>query len=285
MNSITIGWKKQLPGQVEIASKKKNVQNSIPRQIFPRKQPQAFQNIESFNTGTIRSNKQLLEDPPHTWVPTHNLALRPANDSTSQIKIYNDRRLCSARAAVLTFLIAAILIIGAGTSIGIVFAVINSSSSSGTGNSSQNSYTTITSGAGTSSVSIGSQTGSGCTGYTEINDPTRSISYVGSLNSCDNGPIFNATNGGAWIRFVGTGGDKIPMVSAGTNHCGGYLSGWYNDTLPLTQDVVISGTVCFDAPGGECIFSVSISVIHCSAGYYVYFLSPLSICSARYCTT
>ena len=55
------------------------------------------------------------------------------------IPIAGDRRLCSMRAAIATFIIAIILIVAAGTSIGIVFAVINSQSSSGNKTNSQNS--------------------------------------------------------------------------------------------------------------------------------------------------
>ncbi|CAF4129073.1 unnamed protein product [Rotaria sordida] len=285
MNSISIGWKKQSPGDVQIVTKKKNDQNRIPRTIIPRKPQQAFQNIEPLHTGIVRSNIQPLEHPSYLLKPTQNFTSRSINDPASQIKIFDDKRLCSPRAAAATFIIAVILIAATGTSIGIVFGVINSSSSSGTGNNNQNSYTTITSGSVTSSIRIGSQTGSGCSGYTEINDPTRSINNVGSYGSCDNGPIFNASNGGSWIRFVGTGGDRIPMSSAGLKHCGGYLSGWSNNTLPTTQDVVTNGTVCFETEAHECGFTVDVSIIYCSAGYYVYFLPPISVCNARYCTT
>ena len=49
--------------------------------------------------------------------------------------------------------------------------------------------------------------------------------------------VFNASNGGSWIRFVGSGGTIIPLTSPGMYHCGGYLSGWYNGTLPTTAGV------------------------------------------------
>ncbi|CAF2402680.1 unnamed protein product [Rotaria sp. Silwood2] len=284
MDSITIGWTKKSPGEVKIASKKKNGHNHIPRKIIPKRQPRTFQNREPFYTGTVRSNKQLLEDSPDTLSSIRNFALKPVDDSASHIQVFDDKRLCSVRAAIVTFVIAIALIIASGASIGIVFAVINSSHSSKTGSDNQDSYTTVTSGI-TSSIRIGSQTGSGCSGYTEINDPSRSINSAGFYSSCDNGPIFNTSNGGAWIRFVGTGGDRITTVSAGTNHCGGFLSGWYNDTLPTAQDVVTNGIICFDTTQLECIFTVSVSVIYCSAGYYVFFLPPISICNARYCTT
>jgi hypothetical protein len=146
--------------------------------------------------------------------------------------------------------------------------------------------TTITSGLYTSSVSIGSQSGPPCSSYTTINDPTRSTTYVGS-NACDNGPLFNGSNGGAWIRFIGTGGTTIPTTSIGTNHCGAYLAGWYNNTLPLATNMITNGTVCFDTGVPSSTFVVYVSVILCPGtptNYYVYFLPPTNACSARYCT-
>jgi flagellar basal body-associated protein FliL len=49
------------------------------------------------------------------------------------IQMYDDNRFCSSRAGITTFIIVAVIIIVAGASVGIVFAVIKSSSSSGTG--------------------------------------------------------------------------------------------------------------------------------------------------------
>lgn len=51
----------------------------------------------------------------------------------------------------------------------------------------------------TSSVSIGSQSGTPCTSYTTINDPTRNIANAAIYGTRDNGPIFNASNDGSWI--------------------------------------------------------------------------------------
>ena len=139
----------------------------------------------------------------------------------------------------------------------------------------------------TSSVSIGSQSGPPCSSYTTINDPTRNVTYVGSYASCDNGPLFNTSNGGAWIRFVGTGGTTIPTTSPGYSHCGAYLSGWLNSTLPLATNIITNGTICFDSQAFTCNLLVDISVILCPgipANYYVYFLPPTFVCSARYCT-
>jgi hypothetical protein len=147
--------------------------------------------------------------------------------------------------------------------------------------------TTVASGLLTSSVSIGSQSGPPCSSYTTINDPTRSVTYAGYNIGCDNGPLFNTSNGGAWIRFVGTGGTTIPTTSPGYSRCGAYAAGWFNDTLPLATNVITNGTGCFEEKDNTCIFMMVMSVILCPGSptnYYVYFLPPVFGCSARYCT-
>lgn len=76
----------------------------------------------------------------------------------------------------------------------------------------------------------------------------------------------------------------MPVSSPGMNCCGAFLSGWYNDTLPTTANDITNGTVCFDTYSGSCMLTVDVSVVFCST-YYVFFLPPLSVCDARYCTT
>ncbi|CAF0975990.1 unnamed protein product [Rotaria sp. Silwood1] len=69
-----------------------------------------------------------------------------------------------------------------------------------------------------------------CSSYTVVNDPLRSIATSGIGGSCDNGPLFNTSIGGRWIRFIGTGGTTIPLTPPGIYHCGAFLAGWYNGT-------------------------------------------------------
>ncbi|CAF3494375.1 unnamed protein product, partial [Rotaria sp. Silwood2] len=80
-----------------------------------------------------------------------------------------------------------------------------------------------------------------CSSYTVVNDPLRNIARYGMGGSCDNGPLFNTNIGGRWIRFIGTGGTIIPLTSPGMNHCGAYLTGWFNGTLPSTVGTIVSG--------------------------------------------
>jgi len=135
-----------------------------------------------------------------------------------------------------------------------------------------------------SSISVGSQSGPPCTSYTIINDPTRNANVTGIYTNCDSGPLFNASNGGSWIRFVGTGGTIITLTPPSMSHCGGYLSGWFNGTLPTTVGIAVNGTVCFETPPQLCWWFVRMSIINCG-GFYIYFLPPVPACNARYCTT
>ena len=218
-----------------------------------------------------------------------------------------DRRLCSLRGAIVTFVLILVVILTTGIILGIVFGVINAQKNTSTTsaqNNQGNASTTcsalisgrsslrwslflVTATAVTSalsSVSIGSQTGAPCSAYTTINDPTRSVTQVGSSGLCDDGPLFNTSNGGAWIRFVGTGGTIIPLSSVGMNHCGAFLSSWFNGTLPTAANVIQNGTVCFETSVNQCGWQFDMSVVFCFGSYYVYFLPPVTMCSARYCT-
>ncbi|CAF4973673.1 unnamed protein product, partial [Rotaria socialis] len=219
MEAITIGWRKQTPGRIEIGPRQKQTQKPVLHQTALRRQHQPQQPVNIFRTEPVVPNKVHFQEHPYALLAQPTFSSKSSSDSAFQVEMYNERRLCSVRAAVATFIIAILIIIAAGVSVGIVFAAINSSGSSGSGSGSdnKNSYTTITLGSVTSSVIIGSQTGPACSAYTQIDDPTRSIYNKASSSSCDNEAIFNSTGDGSWIRFVGTGGTSIPLSSAGTN--------------------------------------------------------------------
>lgn len=136
----------------------------------------------------------------------------------------------------------------------------------------------------TSSVSIGSQSGSACLGYTTINDPTRNSALAGSSSPCDDGQLFNSSSGGAWIRFVGTGGTTLASSPTDIGYCGAFLTGWYNATLPTTVGATVNGTVCIRTLADTCAFGLEVPVVFCPGNFYVYFLTPLPVCNARYCT-
>lgn len=135
----------------------------------------------------------------------------------------------------------------------------------------------------TSSINIGSQTGAPCSAYTTIDDPTRNIYQNGSYGSCDRGSLFNATDDGSWIRFIGVGGTTMAATSPGRLNCGAFLSAWFNDTLPTTVGSVYNGTVCLSGSHQPCVLMMRISVVNCG-GFYIYLLPSMPVCSARYCT-
>ncbi|CAF1087863.1 unnamed protein product [Adineta ricciae] len=122
-----------------------------------------------------------------------------------------------------------------------------------------------------------------CTSYTVIDDPLRNVASPSIGGTCDTGPFFNTSIGGRWTRFVGTGGTMIPVTSVGTQHCGAYLTTWINGTLPTTSNVIVNSTVCTDGIAVPCLGQLPVSLIKCNT-FYVYFLSPLPYCNARYCT-
>lgn len=132
-------------------------------------------------------------------------------------------------------------------------------------------------------MSIGSQNGAPCSSYTTINDPSRNFNQTGSYGACDRGSLFNATNGGSWIRFVGVGGTIIAPTAPDKSTCGGYITSWFNNTLPTTVGTVMNGTLCLSTNDYPCFLSKMISVVNCG-GFYIYLLPSMPVCNARYCT-
>ena len=136
-----------------------------------------------------------------------------------------------------------------------------------------------------STVIIGSQSGAPCSSYTTIDDPSRSVTQVGLYGTCDNGPIFNTSTGGAWIRFVGTGRTIMAMSPPAVNLCGGFLTGWFSGALPTIPGSTSDGFACVGSSGNPCLVNNTVSVTYCSGTFYIYFLPPVTMCDARYCTT
>ena len=203
-----------------------------------------------------------------------------------RVSIVDNRTICSVRSTAVTIIIVIFIISAAAVAVGVTISKSSSdqgTSGTQTGNNNQNSVSTLSTTIVTSSVSIGSQTGLPCSSYTTINDPTRNANVSGLYSTCDTGPLFNTTNGGSWIRFIGTGGTIIPMTSPGPNHCGGYLPGWSNGSLPTTVGLVANTTICFELNGNPCQYLALTPLVNCG-GFYVYFLRPVRFCSGRYCT-
>ncbi|CAF2855766.1 unnamed protein product [Rotaria sp. Silwood2] len=144
----------------------------------------------------------------------------------------------STRSKILTIIIVLFIILTVAIVVGVVVGITKSkqSISEMATTTTINNQTSLSATTLVSSTSIGSQSGSPCSSYTTINDPSRNVAQTSLYGFCDNGAPFNTSNGGSWIRFIGTGGTTIPLTSPGLNNCGAYIGGWFNGTLPTTVD-------------------------------------------------
>ncbi|CAF3768407.1 unnamed protein product [Rotaria magnacalcarata] len=84
---------------------------------------------------------------------------------------------------------------------------------------------------------------------------------------------------------MGSGGTIIPLSSPSRNHCGTDTTGWLNGRLPKKIGIIVNESICFASGSDECLISLQASVLCCIGNFYIYFLSPVSICNPRYCTT
>jgi hypothetical protein len=109
--------------------------------------------------------------------------------------------------------------------------------------------------------------------YTPVDEPWRATSNGGGSHN-----DFVGLTGG-WFRFVGSGGDALPLSSPGTSRCGtqnpGWLSGCDSDALascttvgryPEAAQGVVEMTACFDGGGatGPCTQHKAVAVVRCS---------------------
>ena len=101
--------------------------------------------------------------------------------------------------------------------------------------------------------------------YTTLSDMWRATSQAGGRRSDqgqDDGSGYQPTGvgNGKWYRFMGPGGDALPVAPPGNEHCGTSISGWLSgcttspsercSTLgryPTVAEGVVEMTVCFQA--------------------------------------
>ncbi|CAF3692411.1 unnamed protein product [Rotaria sp. Silwood1] len=258
----------------EIKPKKKKVQFKF-RTPIPK--ARAFENTE-LTQKPIDHKDRFVEDHDYTSQSTSIL--------TTELLETNRKQTGSTRSKIITVIIViTVIILIVGIVVGVVAGVSKSeqSTSETTTINNQTSFSVSTTTL-VSSISIGNQSGLPCSSYTTIDDPSRNVAQSSLFGSCDNGSPFNASNGGSWIRFIGTGGTIIPLAAPAQGHCGAYVGGWFNGTLPTTVSSVGNGTACFSMNTVPCFLASSVSIINCG-GFYVYFLPPVSVCNTRYCTT
>eukprot|EP01050_Picozoa_sp_SAG11_P027698 SAG11_NODE_7118_length_1190_cov_1.327223_2_plen_147_part_00 len=139
-----------------------------------------------------------------------------------------------------------------------------------------------------------------------MNDIWRSANAAGGvLSDCSaiNDPGSQATGvgGGNWYRFVGAGGDAVPLAPVGSEHCGssgtGWLSGWVTNgggagplqcystmgRYPTAVEGVVEMTACFEYSRHPCDGHAAVGVVRCG-DFLLWRLSYSTNCLIGYCT-
>jgi hypothetical protein len=133
--------------------------------------------------------------------------------------------------------------------------------------------------------------------------------FLGDVNCVGNRQATGVGDGG-WYRFVGVGGDALPLRPPGGAHCGtefaGWLSGW-NATpgcaypnctpprgysmpgrYPAATEGVAEMTACFDTSSvgqqEQCGWHVLVGVVLCD-GFLLWRLPYSGGCGLAYCST
>ena len=141
-----------------------------------------------------------------------------------------------------------------------------------------------------------------CTGYTMLNDETRSVDYGTGTSKgsnvqgkwyCDKHDMAGYSNnilkspgweGSAWYRFTMPAGTRIPESSPGLYHCGTIFTGWLSGVHPTSPGASINVKFCFTANTNDCYSSTQGKVTNCGS-YFVYYLENTRACQLRYCAT
>ena len=122
-----------------------------------------------------------------------------------------------------------------------------------------------------------------CSSYTTTTDPIRNVASTYGSCTC---PCDTSLSPG-WYRFSGAAGTRLSTFPSNTGTCSASYPGWFNGSLPTTVGASTNGNMCFSNSGNICYTLTSannIMVTNCG-DYYVFFLTTLSSCSYRYCTT
>jgi hypothetical protein len=86
---------------------------------------------------------------------------------------------------------------------------------------------------------------------------------------------------------MGGPGNYLATSYVSRDTCSIYYGGSYNGSLPLTPGTTTYGILCLNNNGYLCYAAWSGSVIGVNNynGYYVYYLTLITNCNSRYCTT
>lgn len=106
-----------------------------------------------------------------------------------------------------------------------------------------------------------------CDGYIEINEPWRNVLFRSS--SFPGYPKSDGDLFGNWLRFTGIGGDTV-VPTCYTGPIGGAQYPIHVPfTYPTTENQTVTGTAYGDV--GSCeLYSISMRVILCPGGFYIY---------------
>ncbi|CAF4589542.1 unnamed protein product [Rotaria sp. Silwood1] len=219
MDTIKIEWKKQSGEAHILPNRQYTQQQSILKLDSQEKKPKKKKVQFKFRTST--SKVEAFENTEHNHSKTHRLqgslfddhdyASRSKNGFTTELVETDDKQTCSTRSKIVTTIIIMIIIVTVAIVIGVVVGVSKTQKISV-------STTTLV-----SSISIGNQSGPPCSSYTTIDDPSRNIAQSSLYALCDRGSPFNTSNGGSWIRFIGTGGTILPLTAPAQGRCGAYM--------------------------------------------------------------
>ena len=116
------------------------------------------------------------------------------------------------------------------------------------------------------------------TGYTELNEPRRSIKSVWQPGQT---PLCDRRLRRGWYRFTSFNGTQMPETAVNDSRCGTHDPVWLKESHPTTERVV-ARKACITSFGESCSDYLYIYVKNCG-GYYVYYLQPLYYCASAYC--
>ncbi|CAG2226665.1 unnamed protein product [Mytilus edulis] len=120
-----------------------------------------------------------------------------------------------------------------------------------------------------------------CNQYSIIqNEEKRSPGYV--MNITTDLPISDEMINNTWYRVISGNGEEMPKYPPGILHCGTANPIWLNDSLPTTEEGNLARTACMQTSHNVCEEEITIDIVNCPAGFYVYNLKNTSKDSA-YC--
>ncbi|XP_065820814.1 adhesion G protein-coupled receptor E1-like [Labrus bergylta] len=121
-----------------------------------------------------------------------------------------------------------------------------------------------------------------CDGYINANQTWRNFEFKST--SFPGFPLNDAAFVGKWIRFTGLGGDRVIATCTGGNFGGSHYNVHVPFSYPATEsDTATTGTAYADV-GGCTNYGITMSIVLCPGGFYIYKPSSHPINSLIYAT-